>query len=109
MTQTTQTKNAAKPDAGAFSAAEMLDNISRANKNPDWLITNRRESLECFAGTALPSRIKHLWRYTDPKLFLQAENSFASHTGNEVVGAVNICCKALGGCDLPGKDVRRVV
>ncbi len=34
--------------------------------DPTWLAELRRAALERFAASALPSRVSHVWRYTDP-------------------------------------------
>ncbi|MDP8206652.1 MAG: Fe-S cluster assembly protein SufD [Candidatus Electryonea clarkiae] len=37
---------------------------------PKWLHNLRKEGWNTFNSSSLPGRIQHLWRYTDPKLFM---------------------------------------
>jgi Fe-S cluster assembly protein SufD len=58
------------PAAPVFDAQEELERVIASTNAPEWLIAQRREALEIYEGTALPIRADHLWRYTDPQLFL---------------------------------------
>ena len=43
---------------------------SNAANEPGWLAEARRAALDAHDGAALPDRVAHLWRYTDPRKLL---------------------------------------
>ncbi|MCH7878300.1 MAG: Fe-S cluster assembly protein SufD [candidate division Zixibacteria bacterium] len=43
--------------------------------DPDWLADSRKESRKAYNASDLPIRSVHLWRYTDPALFLHSNGS----------------------------------
>lgn len=47
-----------------------VERISDARGEPAALRAMRRQAREVLAGMALPDRARHLWRYTDPRLFV---------------------------------------
>lgn len=68
-----------------MSAAQTLLTPSRANdagleklwghilgshNAPPWLLEQRQQALDVYRSTPLPSRVSHLWRYSDPGMFL---------------------------------------
>jgi Fe-S cluster assembly protein SufD len=61
---------------GTLSQEAALEFIGR-QKEPSWLGQWRRQALDHYQGTELPIRALHLWRYTDPALFLPAADPFA--------------------------------
>ena len=67
------TEPATARHSSASDSEAYLDRILAAADNPDWLIQRRRKALEMFHATPLPERSAHLWRYTDPNLFLPSE------------------------------------
>lgn len=67
-TITSQAVTAAPNVSGALQAA--LYGIASSYGNPDWLIARRRSAFEAYESSVLPPRVSHLWRYTDPALFL---------------------------------------
>lgn len=44
--------------------------IARAGKEPEWLQSWRLAAWENYEGAALPQRVAHLWRYSEPEKFL---------------------------------------
>lgn len=62
LTETLQAPTA--DDATAVTA----DIVSRFNE-ASWLAESRRRAWDRFVATPAPSRVKHLWRYTDPGVF----------------------------------------
>lgn len=67
-TLTPQAASAAPNVRGALQAA--LYGIASSYGNPDWLIARRRAALDSYESAVLPPRVSHLWRYTDPAIFL---------------------------------------
>jgi Fe-S cluster assembly protein SufD len=57
---------------------DMVDRIAQANLNPEWLKLQRRQAWKAFTSAPLPSRVTHLWRYTDPQLFSRPGESPAA-------------------------------
>jgi Fe-S cluster assembly protein SufD len=55
----------------------LWEKIKMSFGDPDWLLSRRKEALEVFRATHLPSRVSHLWRYTDPILFVTDEDTVA--------------------------------
>lgn len=52
-------------------AADLAPSVAElAAKDPDWLAGERRAAWERWTSSALPSRVEHLWRYTDPAKLL---------------------------------------
>ncbi|HPC81929.1 MAG TPA: Fe-S cluster assembly protein SufD [Thermoanaerobaculaceae bacterium] len=49
-----------------------LEKSLEAHEEPEALRAMRRQAREVLAGMALPDRARHLWRYTDPRLFVPA-------------------------------------
>ncbi len=47
----------------------LLQYFSEHRRNTDWLIERRRQAWQAYNDAPLPSRVVHLWRYTDPALF----------------------------------------
>ncbi|HEB85104.1 MAG TPA: hypothetical protein ENI92_08910, partial [Bacteroidetes bacterium] len=41
-----------------------------ARGEPAWLHDLRRRAWEVYRESPLPDRVRHLWRYTDPRVFL---------------------------------------
>jgi len=58
----------------------LWEKIKTLYGDPEWLLSQRREALEIYRAAELPSRVSHLWRYTDPALFL-VENGMESAVG----------------------------
>ena len=50
-------------------AGEIMAGIARLYDEPEWLTSARREAFAVFERSASPSRVTHLWRYTDPAAF----------------------------------------
>ena len=46
---------------------------SLAAGDPAWLAAARRAAWERYESMPLPSRVEHLWRYTDPAKILPGE------------------------------------
>jgi Fe-S cluster assembly protein SufD len=44
--------------------------IAQAGREPDWLERWRLAAWESYEGAALPDRVTHLWRYSEPEKFL---------------------------------------
>jgi len=59
--------------APAAYADAALERVLAASDNPDWMVAQRRKALESFHAAPLPDRAAHLWRYTDPMLFMPPE------------------------------------
>jgi len=55
-----------------MSPEEMLHRIAQANLNPEWLKDQRRQAWTVYNQAPLPSRVSHLWRYTDPQIFFRS-------------------------------------
>ncbi len=51
-----------------------VDELSSAAGEVGAVLAARRHAREVLAGTPLPSRARHLWRYTDPAAFLPASD-----------------------------------
>lgn len=65
------TANATEPVAAPATYAEHeLERVLASVNNPDWLVAQRRAALESYHAAPLPDRAAHLWRYTDPALFM---------------------------------------
>jgi len=55
------------PESVAQSSSALADALnSLAGKDPAWLAAARRDAWARFESLPLPSRVEHLWRYTDP-------------------------------------------
>ncbi len=67
--------NATEPavQTAADHAEAVLDRILASAGDPDWLVAQRRKALESYRAAPLPERASHLWRYTDPALFMPPE------------------------------------
>ena len=48
----------------------LWEKIKTSFGDPEWLLSQRKEALAIYRATDLPSRVSHLWRYTDPALFV---------------------------------------
>lgn len=58
------------------SALSQLEALSaELTSDPNWLADNRKESRIVYNESGLPIRTAHLWRYTDPALFLHSESN----------------------------------
>lgn len=51
-------------------SADDVRAIAAAAGEPEWLVTWRHDAWDVWEQTPMPSRVKHLWRYTDPEKFL---------------------------------------
>jgi Fe-S cluster assembly protein SufD len=51
-------------------AKERIEFRKNLHFEPEWLYRMRKESWESHLSLPLPDRTKHLWRYSDPRLFL---------------------------------------
>lgn len=51
-------------------SADDVRAIAAATGEPEWLVTWRHDAWDVWEQTPMPSRVKHLWRYTDPEKFL---------------------------------------
>ncbi len=60
-------------DQDILSQLETLPN--ELISDPDWLAETRKESREAYNASGLPNRTAHLWRYTDPALFLHGDTN----------------------------------
>ena len=49
--------------------AEKVKELSLQNKEPEEFLKNRLVAVKAYENTSLPSRVNHLWKYTDPLLF----------------------------------------
>ncbi|MBI5867098.1 MAG: Fe-S cluster assembly protein SufD [candidate division Zixibacteria bacterium] len=60
------------PQSGTvhFGTDPLWEQIKSKHSGPDWLLGMRKQAFENFRSAELPSRVGHLWRYTDPALFL---------------------------------------
>jgi Fe-S cluster assembly protein SufD len=67
---TTEPVTATPPAAPVYDVHKELDRVIASANAPEWLVAQRREALEIYEAAALPIRASHLWRYTDPALFL---------------------------------------
>lgn len=99
------TANALEPVTAPASHAEQeMERVLAAANNPDWLVAQRRAAMDSFLAAPLPDRATHLWRYTDPALFMPPEQSAAAPTavktaptevvlefGREDVGGAAVC------------------
>jgi Fe-S cluster assembly protein SufD len=67
--------NAPEPavQTAADHAELALERILALAGNPDWLVAQRRKALAGYHAAPLPDRATHLWRYTDPALFMPPE------------------------------------
>lgn len=67
--------NAPEPavQSAADHAEAALEGILASAGNPDWLVAQRRKALASYHAAPLPDRATHLWRYTDPALFIPPE------------------------------------
>ena len=50
--------------------ADTARSIAQAGKEPEWLQDWRLAAWESYEGAALPDRVAHLWRYSEPEKFL---------------------------------------
>lgn len=50
--------------------------ISARSGDPAWVTDFRRAALAIYHDTPLPERSRHLWRYTDPRVFLPSVDRF---------------------------------
>jgi Fe-S cluster assembly protein SufD len=53
----------------------LLEAITRRHSEPDWFVERRRKALEAYVDGALPDRVQHLWRYTDPMQFAPCDKA----------------------------------
>lgn len=53
----------------------LLEAITRRHSEPDWFVEHRRKALEAYLDGAVPDRVQHLWRYTDPMLFTPSDRA----------------------------------
>jgi Fe-S cluster assembly protein SufD len=60
----------------AQSPSALADAVKRlAGDDPAWLAASRHDAWARFESLALPSRVEHLWRYTDPAELLPGERA----------------------------------
>jgi len=50
--------------------ADTARSIAQAGKEPEWLQDWRLAAWKSYEGAALPDRVLHLWRYSEPEKFL---------------------------------------
>jgi Fe-S cluster assembly protein SufD len=72
------TRGAGRETAVLQPAAPLADGlevraISERRSEPDWALELREKAWETYLETALPDRVGHLWRYTDPAPFAPPE------------------------------------
>lgn len=60
-------------DPNILSQLETLPD--ELTSDPDWLSDSRKTSRTVYNACDLPNRSAHLWRYTDPALFLHGESN----------------------------------
>ncbi len=53
----------------ALDAARVADVIAEQYGEPEYMVVARRNAWDVFAAAPRPSRVDHLWRYTDPQPF----------------------------------------
>lgn len=58
-----------------------------STSDPDWLADSRKKSREAYNACELPNRSAHLWRYTDPALFLHRNGSAPAVESNSDIPA----------------------
>ena len=49
--------------------------IGRRHREPEGFLSERLAALEAYLGAPLPDRVLHLWRYTDPALFVPPDEA----------------------------------
>lgn len=49
--------------------------ISQKYNEPEWLIQRRLDALKLYNDSPLPDRVSHLWRYTEPELFVPKDQA----------------------------------
>ncbi|OGI20926.1 MAG: Fe-S cluster assembly protein SufD [Candidatus Melainabacteria bacterium RIFCSPHIGHO2_02_FULL_34_12] len=54
-----------KPEK-VLNPLETIKEISKLNEEPEWLKEKRLNSWKEYLSMSLPSRVEHLWRYSDP-------------------------------------------
>lgn len=69
--------------SAAAPAVELVRQIAATNSEPDWLLERRVKALELYQTAELPSRVTHLWRYTDPKEFVIEAAAFGITSGGQ--------------------------
>ena len=80
--QVTARSEPAVGGAGAPASREIpLDELRKASQaagaagDPEWLAHLRQQAFDAYAAGPLPDRVAHLWRYTDPALFIPSVRS----------------------------------
>ena len=73
--------------AGQLGLDPLWERITSAFDDADWLLAQRKEALASFRATPLPSRVSHLWRYTDPGLFV-VDDGAGARTGPGAEGEI---------------------
>ncbi|MCP4684260.1 MAG: Fe-S cluster assembly protein SufD [bacterium] len=71
-------------------------------RGPTWLQSRRQTLREKFNDLPLPPRGLHLWRYTDPSKFMQAQTAEASATGSRFADLIEQERKHLSESHLAG-------
>ena len=70
------TSTPTSPTGAVHTGVDPLwEKIKTSFDDADWLLSQRKEALEIFRATPMPSRVSHLWRYTDPALFVTDEDT----------------------------------
>ncbi|HUU45700.1 MAG TPA: Fe-S cluster assembly protein SufD [Acidobacteriota bacterium] len=72
MTTAAQTQSADPKGASMPSADEMLRRMADLYPEPEWLAGARRRAWDAYHRSPMPSRVTHLWRYTEPEAFCPA-------------------------------------
>ncbi|HEX9751735.1 MAG TPA: Fe-S cluster assembly protein SufD [candidate division Zixibacteria bacterium] len=73
----TLTQQRPTPKAVPTNGDATLDRIAALYREPEWLTRARRDALAAYAGSALPDRVTHLWRYTAPEQFIPQDGAAA--------------------------------
>ena len=66
---------------GQIGVDPLWEKIKASFGDPNWLLSQRKEALEIFRAIQLPSRVSHLWRYTDPALFVTEDDDTDADAG----------------------------
>jgi Fe-S cluster assembly protein SufD len=58
-----------KAELSALNGTQVTGQIVERYNEPEWLAAARQVAWKQYAEAAFPSRVDHLWRYTDPGVF----------------------------------------
>lgn len=67
----------------ALPGEDLAGKLAEIFQEPSWLAALRQSAWQIYRDAPLPDRAAHLWRYTDPKLFLLPEGRILPSVAGE--------------------------